>query len=187
MRLFWLAYRDWLAARGFYLHALHNFEYTYEETWCPPPFTCAAPLPYAERDAHDATGKRVPIRYNVSSAPFDGCSCHLTYPQVQMCSGSRQPWPRRHHQVGQYVHTRVWHIPGPPAMRRAVRTGLPGCSPSCGDLGYPIPILVYCHAYVSGIVARKIPADRPLVAGETSILWATSRRSDRLCGGCTAR
>ncbi|TFK91607.1 hypothetical protein K466DRAFT_659930 [Polyporus arcularius HHB13444] len=69
MRLFWLAYRDWLAARGFYLHALHNFEYTYEETWCPPPFTCAAPLPYAERDAHDATGKRVPNQYNSKCAP----------------------------------------------------------------------------------------------------------------------
>ncbi len=79
MRQFWSAYRDWLATRGFYLHALDRREYEREDMWYPPPTsTCAASLPYAERIAHDAIGECVPLPY-VSGAPSDGCSIQLTH------------------------------------------------------------------------------------------------------------
>ncbi|RDX55195.1 hypothetical protein OH76DRAFT_1397577 [Lentinus brumalis] len=65
MRQFWSAYRDWLATRGFYLHALDRREYEREDMWYPPPTsTCAASLPYAERIAHDAIGECVPLPYS---------------------------------------------------------------------------------------------------------------------------
>ncbi|RDX44624.1 hypothetical protein OH76DRAFT_1359251 [Lentinus brumalis] len=63
MRLFWIAYRDWLAARGFDLALLHKHPLVAEEIWCPPLSTSPAPPPYAERCTDDATGSRPPIPY----------------------------------------------------------------------------------------------------------------------------
>ncbi len=70
MRLFWIAYRDWLAARGFDLALLHKHPLVAEEIWCPPLSTSPAPPPYAERCTDDATGSRPPIPY-VSAGSSD--------------------------------------------------------------------------------------------------------------------
>ncbi|RPD59774.1 hypothetical protein L227DRAFT_502913 [Lentinus tigrinus ALCF2SS1-6] len=58
MRPFWSAYRGWLSARGFHLHALREHEaVAFGEVWCPPPLTSTAPLPFAKRRIGDETGR----------------------------------------------------------------------------------------------------------------------------------
>ncbi len=108
MRLFWIAYRDWLAARGFELHILRKYPFLYEEIWSPPPSTCPAPLPYAERCAEDASGSRPPSPYvssALSAGSSDACAVSSDEMTAQVCPCPRQTWSRRHYQAGQHLQS----------------------------------------------------------------------------------
>lgn len=52
---FWLAYRDWLAVRGFKLFERRRFAPGTSELWWPPPSSTVSPLPYAIRRREDVT------------------------------------------------------------------------------------------------------------------------------------